>query len=75
MVTYSPIFTTPNKGSPKGCKDLKKIVQSINIPVIALGGINESNYKMLWLTKVKGFAGISWIKKNGLNKFRPFYKL
>ena len=23
MVTYSPIFTTPHKGTPKGCKDLK----------------------------------------------------
>ena len=39
---------------------------------VALGGINKNNYRKLKLTKVVGFAGISWIKKNGLKKFRPF---
>ena len=43
---------------------------SINIKnkVIALGGINSSNFLKIRLTKSKGFASISWIKKNGLNK-------
>ena len=43
-----------------------------NADFIALGGINENNYKKLKLIKVVGFAGISWIKKNGLRKLRPF---
>jgi thiamine-phosphate pyrophosphorylase len=61
MVTYSPIFTTPNKGSPKGCKDLKKIVQSINIPVIALGGIiSNQQINQIKSTKVNGFASIRY---------------
>ena len=48
------------------------ITMSENIDFIALGGINENNYKKLKLTNVVGFAGISWIKKNGLRKLRPF---
>ncbi len=33
---------------------------------IALGGLSKNNIKKLSCTKVKGFASISWIKKNGL---------
>ena len=40
--------------------------------LIALGGINEKNYKKLKLLKIKGFASISWAKKNGLRNLRPF---
>ena len=39
-----------------------------NVDFVALGGINEKNYKKLRLTKIVGFAGISWIKKNGPKK-------
>ena len=39
---------------------------------IALGGVNESNINKLKLLNCSGFSGISWIKKNGLKKFRPF---
>jgi thiamine-phosphate pyrophosphorylase len=45
---------------------------NINNTFIDLGGINEKNYKMIKLTKTAGFASISWIKKNGLSKLRPF---
>ncbi len=38
-ITYSPIFASPNKGEPKGLEDLKEIVDKINIPIFALGGI------------------------------------
>ena len=48
------------------------MTMSKNIDFIALGGVNENNYKKLKLTKAVGFAGISWIKKNGLSKLRPF---
>jgi len=39
---------------------------------IALGGINEKNFGMIKLLKPNGFATISWAKKNGLRKLRPF---
>ena len=41
---------------------------NIKNKVVALGGINSSNFFKIKLTKSKGFASISWIKKNGLNK-------
>jgi len=39
---------------------------------IALGGINKKNYSTLKLLRSNGFASISWAKKNGLRKLRPF---
>ena len=42
--------------------------------IIALGGINQKNYKKLKSTNSIGFASISWAKKNGLRKLRPFLK-
>ncbi|PDH18381.1 MAG: thiamine monophosphate synthase [Pelagibacterales bacterium MED-G44] len=73
----SKIFLSPIFKSKKNHKFLSTIkfnfmTMSKNIDFIALGGINENNYKKLKLTKVVGFAGISWIKKNGLRKLRPF---
>ena len=49
-----------------------KLTIDNNLKYIALGGINQKNYKKIKLTKSFGFAGISWIKKNGLSKLRPF---
>ena len=39
--------------------------------IIALGGINEKNYRRLKSTNLIGFASISWAKKNGLRNLRP----
>ena len=39
--------------------------------IIALGGINEKNYRRLKSTNLTGFASISWAKKNGLRNLRP----
>jgi len=47
MVTFSPIFTTPNKGQPKGVEALKKVVSMLSIPVIALGGIVTKEHRVL----------------------------
>ncbi len=61
IVTYSPIFTTPNKGEPKGCVDLSNIIDKINIPVIALGGIISKNQiEEIRDTKALGFASIRY---------------
>ena len=42
LVTFSPIFATPNKGEPKGVEELRKVVSKLSIGVIALGGIVSS---------------------------------
>jgi len=39
MVTFSPVFQSPGKGKPQGLEALSDIVESVDIPVIALGGI------------------------------------
>ncbi len=59
MVTYSPIFQSPNKGRPLGLFALKKAIKLYNIPIIALGGVvqNSHIYK-LKATNTAGFASI-----------------
>ena len=76
----SKIFLSPIFKSKKNQKFLSTIkfnlaVMFEDINFIALGGIDENNYKKLRLTKVIGFAGISWIKKNGLRELRPFLRI
>ena len=73
----SKIFLSPIFKSKKNQKYLSTVkfnfmTMSQNIDFIALGGINENNYKRLRLTRVIGFAGISWIKKNGLMELGRF---
>ena len=76
----SKIFLSPIFKSKKNQKFLSTIKFNLttmteDVDFIALGGINKNNYKKLRLTKVVGFAGISWIKKNGLRELRPFLKI
>ena len=42
LVTFSPVFTTPNKGEPKGVGELENVLSKLSIGVIALGGIVSS---------------------------------
>lgn len=60
-ITYSPIFPSPNKGEPKGLEDLKEIVDKIEIPIFALGGITtEEQIKAVEECGVYGFASIRY---------------
>ena len=71
-IFLSPIFKV-NKS--KKFLDISKFnLMTLNnkIDFIALGGINQKNYKKIKLLKSNGFASISWAKKNGLIKIRPF---
>lgn len=65
-ITYSPIFTTPNKGEPKGVKDLQNICKQYpQMKIIALGGIVNDNQ----INEIKkeanpfGFASIRYFVK------------
>lgn len=61
MITYSPIFKSPNKGEPKGIDNLKKTIRTYKIPTIALGGIiSKKEINLLKQTKVQGFASIRY---------------
>ncbi len=50
-------------------KTLKKIKKSINLPVVAIGGINEKNYKKLLLNKADFLAISGYVWKN--KKLKP----
>jgi len=60
-VDYSPIFTSPNIGGPKGVEDLKALLQKCEIKVFALGGIVESRHvEMVEEAGAYGFASIRY---------------
>ena len=61
MVTYSPIFATPNKGEPKGVEELQKLTSLLDIPVIALGGIvGQEQIDLCEKSGAKGVASIRY---------------
>lgn len=61
MITYSPIFSTPNKGKPVGVKILKELTNTLSIPVIALGGIvTKEQIKLCKDNGARGFASIRY---------------
>lgn len=61
-VTYSPIFETPNKGTPKGIEALKEVVDKYpNINIIALGGIiNAEQIEQISKINAYGIASIRY---------------
>lgn len=61
-VSASPVFTTPTKPDappPTGLEGLKAIVEAVNLPVIAIGGINEKNAAEVIEAGAQGIAVIS----------------
>ncbi|NPA50219.1 MAG: thiamine phosphate synthase [Epsilonproteobacteria bacterium] len=65
MVTFSPIFYTPNKGEPKGIEKLKEVIRLSNIPIIALGGIvTPYHIKAIKDSGAAGFASIRYFNSS-----------
>ena len=62
FATFSPIFATPSKakyGAPQGIAKLREAVEAAeDFPVIALGGIDESNFTEALRAGAKGIAAI-----------------
>jgi len=71
-IFLSPLFRVAKKNNYLNIYNFNKLTSDNDLRYIALGGINQKNYKKIVLTKSSGFASISWIKKNGLSKLRPF---
>jgi len=61
-VTYSPIFSTPNKGEPKGINSLKQALNLYeDLDIIALGGITtKEEVEKISKTSAYGFASIRY---------------
>jgi thiamine-phosphate pyrophosphorylase len=64
-VTYSPVFSSPGKGEPKGLEDLNERVAKISLPIIALGGIiTKAQVKAVEKCGAYGFASIRYFIEN-----------
>lgn len=64
FVTFSPIFASPGKGEPQGLEKLRKVCEHLkNFPVIALGGINETNWQTVLENGASGFAAIRFLNE------------
>ena len=64
-IFLSPIFKTKKNRSYLGVTKFSIIRLITKKDIISLGGINSENIRYLRMCRVEGFAGISWIKKNG----------
>ena len=71
-IFLSPVFKINKSTKFLGVNRFNLISLNRKAYFIALGGINEKNYKMIKLLKINGFASIGWAKKNGLRNLRPF---
>ena len=57
-ITIAPVFEVEGKGEPLGLEKVKEVVENLNIPVYALGGITEDKIPQVLETGVYGIAGI-----------------
>ena len=67
-IFLSPLFKTHKYNNFLNVIRFNLLSNFTKKKLVCLGGINENNLKKIKLTKSKGIASISWIKKNGLNK-------
>lgn len=66
FVTFGPVFESPGKGRPQGVEDLTRVCELLDpFPVIALGGIDESNYRSVLKSGASGFAAIRFLNDEG----------
>ena len=63
-VILGPIFSPLSKRShsgPLGTILLQEVVEKIDRPIVAVGGIDESRFETIFRTGAAGVAGISWV--------------
>ena len=61
MVTLSPVFESPDKGEALGLDILQNVCRSLNIPVIALGGVTDNaKIEAVERAGADGFASIRY---------------
>jgi thiamine-phosphate pyrophosphorylase len=62
FAVFGPVFEAPGKGSVVGVDELKNVVRSFDpYPVLALGGIDDANYRHALSTGGAGFAAIRFL--------------
>ena len=61
FVVFGPVYDTPSKrafGPPQGLSKLREVVQRVQIPVLAIGGVRADRLVDLYQTGVSGVAMI-----------------
>lgn len=62
FAVFGPIFETPGKARPLGIDGLRLAVDGASgFPVLALGGVNDSNYRNVLEIGAAGFAAIRFL--------------
>lgn len=62
FITFSPINYSPHKGDPQGIERLKEVCDELDsFPVIALGGIDWTNFADVLKAGASGFAAIRFL--------------
>jgi thiamine-phosphate pyrophosphorylase len=76
FAVFGPVFESPGKGPPVLPKKLANAVRSAaGMPVIALGGIDETNVDLVLEAGAAGFAAIRWLNdREGLIKAAAYLK-
>jgi thiamine-phosphate pyrophosphorylase len=77
FITFSPIFSTPNKGEPQTVENLREVCEKLKpFPIIALGGIDAGNFSEVLDAGASGFAAIRFlndaenIRKLSIDRYR-----
>jgi thiamine-phosphate pyrophosphorylase len=62
LAVFGPVFDSPGKGRPTGLAGLRSVVESLApFPVLALGGVDGSNYRSVLDAGAAGFAAIRFL--------------
>jgi thiamine-phosphate diphosphorylase len=71
-----PVFATPTKEDyiPIGIDTIKKVIEIVRIPVVAIGGLNPDNISQLQKVGVKNFAMVRAFQKNTEEVIRKINK-
>ncbi|MBI3651488.1 MAG: thiamine phosphate synthase [Acidobacteria bacterium] len=62
FIVFGPVFATASKmvyGAPVGCAALREVVAQVNLPVLAIGGIDLTNFSAPMAAGASGLAAIS----------------
>ena len=62
FAVFGPVYATPGKDYPQGVKALADACEAAGeMPVIAIGGIDDSNYREVTAAGASGFAAIRFL--------------
>ncbi|MDA2933903.1 thiamine phosphate synthase [Acidobacteria bacterium AH-259-D05] len=59
---FQPLSKAPNI-PPLGTSVLHRVVEAVDKPVFAIGGIDEPHFEEIFTTGATGAAGISWVQR------------